>query len=120
MKARKLYIAITLLVLALSGAWCAYILQNKNEGRTVMISQNGKELYRIDLDREKDRTIEVEYEGRKNVIEIKDGRIHMMSADCPDHICIETGWLTDGKPIVCLPNRLVIEFENSELDGTAG
>lgn len=120
MKARKIYILITLLVLALSGIWCIYVMKSPKEGRTVIISQDGKEIYRIDLAHEKDRTFEVEYEGRKNVIEIKNGRIHMKSADCPDHICIETGWLTDGKPIVCLPNRLVIEFEENDLDGTAG
>ena len=88
-------------------------------GKTAVISQNGKVLYRIDLSSEKDRTIEVTYEGRKNTIEIQGGRIHMKCADCPDHICVDTGWLEDGKPIVCLPNRLVIEFENGDIDGTA-
>lgn len=118
MMARTVYIVITAVILIGAAVWCAYIMKPKS-GKTVVISQDGKVLYHIDLDSEKDKTIDVEYEGRKNIIEIKGGRIHMKSADCPDHICIDTGWLEDGKPIVCLPNRLVIEYEDGDIDGTA-
>ena len=118
MKIRNICIIITLVMLGAAAVWCAFIMRPKS-GKTVVITQNGKELYRIDLASEIDRTIEVEYDGRKNTVEIQDGRIHMKCADCPDHICVDTGWLEDGKPIVCLPNRLVIEYENSDIDGTA-
>ena len=50
----------------------------------------------------------MEYKGRKNTVEIKDGRIRMLEGECPDHICVDTGRLEDV-PIVCLPNRLVID-----------
>ena len=73
-------------------------------GEEIVISQDGKELYRIDLSRTPYRNIEVEYKSRKNVIEIKDGEVRMTHADCP---------------IVCLPNRLVIEYARGSLDGTA-
>ncbi|ADU20877.1 MULTISPECIES: NusG domain II-containing protein [Ruminococcus] len=118
MRTRTICIIITLLILSTAAVWCAHIMKPKN-GKTAVISQDGKVLYRIDLSSEKDRTIEVTYNGRKNIIEIKDGRIRMKDADCPDHICVDTGWLEDGKPIVCLPNRLVIEYEESDIDGTA-
>lgn len=118
MKTRTVCIIITLLVLCTAAVWCLSVMRPKS-GKTAVIYQNGKVLYRIDLSSEKDRTIEVTYEGRKNIFEIQDGRIHMKCADCPDHICVDTGWLEDGKPIVCLPNRLVIEYENGDIDGTA-
>ena len=89
-------------------------------GDSVRISQDGRVLYTLDLSKEKDRRIEVEYQGRKNIIEIKDGRIRMLEADCPDHVCIHTGWLSSDIPIVCLPNRLVIEFAGSDLDAAVG
>ena len=56
-------------------------------------------------------------------MEIKDHMIHVKSADCPDKICVDTGWIGGDRksvPIVCLPNRLVIEFEKSSADGFAG
>ena len=84
-----------------------YILNKKPEN-IVTVTQNGKLLYTFDLNKEPDQTIEVEYEGRKNIIEIKDGKIRMQSADCPDKVCVNSGWL-GSLPIVCLPNKLIIE-----------
>ena len=67
-------------------------------------------LYQLDLSQD-DRILEIEYEGRVNVIEIKDHRIHVLKAQCPDNTCVSMGWL-ESAPIVCLPNRLVIQFKN--------
>ena len=58
-----------------------------------------------------------------NTVEIKDHMIHVSDADCPDRICVDTGWIGGDRksvPIVCLPNQLVIEFEKSSADGFAG
>jgi hypothetical protein len=102
-------------VVFVSGAvWCRVSLL-KSKGELVTVTQDGKVIYTLDLSREENRTITVEYEGRENVIEIKDGRIHMLEADCPDHTCINTGWL-DNLPIICLPNKLVIDWADSDTD----
>ncbi len=45
--------------------------------------------------------------------EIRDGRIRMLSSDCPDQICVRQGW-TNALPIICQPNRIVIEIRSSE------
>ena len=35
----------------------------------------------------------------------------MLSADCPDQICVKTGKLQEnGLPVVCLPHRLAIQW----------
>ena len=61
--------------------------------------------------------ISIEYQGRTNLIEICDGRIRVAEADCPDQLCVQMGWLQNsGLPVVCLPNRLVIQYAQS-LDG---
>ena len=108
MSRNKVLVVIAAAIFIGAAVWCTVILL-KPKSKYVNITQDGKLLYALDLTKEKDRTITVEYEDRKNTIEIKDGRIRMLEADCPDHICMETGWLEDV-PIVCLPNRLVIEF----------
>jgi hypothetical protein len=51
---------------------------------------------------------------------INDGKIQVVSSDCPDKICIEDGAIElNGQTIVCLPNQIVIKVigEDSELDG---
>lgn len=105
---RNKVLMITAAVIFLGAViWCAYILL-KPKSNIVNITQDGTHLYTLDLSKEKDRTFTVEYKGRKNTIEIKDGRIRMLEGECPDQICVDTGWLED-MPIVCLPNRLVID-----------
>lgn len=117
MKNTKLWIAVATVIFVTAVIRCIVIL-NKPQGDIVTITQDGKTLYTLDLSKEKDRRITVKYDGRENVIEIKDGRIRMLEADCPDHTCINTGWLEDV-PIVCLPNKLAVEFADRETDGTA-
>ena len=41
----------------------------------------------------------------------------MAEADCPDEICIKQGAIEDSaRPIVCLPNNIVIKLTNDESD----
>ena len=98
-------------IFAVSAAASAYLLL-RPAPREVEIISGGTVLYTLDLSKEKDREITVEYEGRKNVIKIEGGDIYMLEAECPDHTCIKTGRLsTAGVPIVCLPNKLMIRYK---------
>lgn len=86
----------------------------KSHGHTVRILQDNNILYTIDLNESEDRIIEVEYNGKKNTIQIKDHEIFVVKADCPDKVCIKTGKLK-SVPIVCMPNHLIIEFAENNL-----
>ena len=118
-KSIKFWMIVCAVIFVGSLIWCAVILLRPH-GDIVTVRQDGKLLYTLDLSKESDRTITVEYEGRKNMIEIKEGRIRVSEADCPDHVCVRTGWLTADIPIVCLPNKLVVEFDDKALDAVAG
>ena len=54
----------------------------------------------------------------------QDGRnVRMIAADCPDKVCVDTGWIGNGAvPIVCLPHHLVIRIEKqpqNDIDSVA-
>ena len=52
-----------------------------------------------------------------NLIDVEYGRIRVANADCPGGACIRQGWISSGViPIVCLPNRLVISLESSDIE----
>ena len=78
------------------------------------------ELYRtVDLDR--DQQFEVRSDHGTNTVTVKDGKIAVTEADCPDHYCMQRGFCDSGAQIVCLPNRLVIKFVGEqEVDGAVG
>ena len=52
--------------------------------------------------------------GGSNTVHVQPGRICVSEADCPDHICMQQGWLSDqAAPIVCLPHRLIIRVKGA-------
>ena len=54
---------------------------------------------------------------------MENGEIYMESAACPDQICVEHGPLRPGgTPIVCLPNRLSIQWieRDAAVDAVSG
>ena len=61
--------------------------------------------------------------GFTNTILVEPGRVRVLEAGCPDQVCVNQGYISDGAvPIVCLPNRLVIEITGGgdSLDAAAG
>ena len=59
--------------------------------------------------------------GGYNTVTVKDGKIAVTEASCPDHYCAKRGFCNSGAQIVCLPNRLVIRFlGEQEVDMAAG
>ena len=75
--------------------------------------------FSFDLSEELSFTIELE-DGNYNSFEIKDGYVKMISASCPDKICLHTkGIYYDKETITCLPNRVLLQVsggESSEID----
>ena len=83
------------------------------------ITSNGEVIRTVDLSFDQAFTVETE-EGY-NVVTVKDGKIAVTEASCPDHHCMARGFCNSGTQIVCLPNRLVIEFlGEAEIDGIVG
>lgn len=107
-------IIVIALLLAVSVAVFIFSLPSRSvEVGEAVISINGEEYGRYSLD--SDRVITVEQNGHINIIEIKDGAVRVLSADCPDKTCISQGWITKGgEVIVCLPARMTVTLDSEE------
>ena len=47
---------------------------------------------------------------RFNLIVAENGRVRVAAADCPDQICVRTGWVSMApQQVVCLPHRVLIK-----------
>lgn len=114
MKNRIWIIIFSLSVLVCAVCWLL-ISNAPSQSKTVGIYQNGSLIEKIDLNSvtaEREITLSGEY--GTNTISISHGHIEMKSAECPDKLCVNHGELkSGGTPIVCLPNRVVIKFEDS-------
>ena len=60
-------------------------------------------------------------DGGYNVVTVREGKIAVTEADCPDQYCVKQGFCNSGVQIVCLPHGLVISFVNDAgIDGAVG
>ena len=84
------------------------------------IYQNGELLETIRLDTVTDEyTFEVPGEGgASNTVCVRPDSIAIISATCPDQICVHHSRISRNKEtIVCLPDKVVITIENGEDSG---
>ena len=88
-------IAIAILVLFLS----------KKDGDYVIVRVNGNEVAKYSLSQDGEYSLN----GGTNVLRIENGQAYLVSADCPDHLCVKQGKVDQsGETITCLPNRLTV------------
>lgn len=110
---KGLILGAVVLLLMGAGIWGCFCVSRSRAGTWAVVYQDNAEVQRIDLSEVKEPyTITLTGEdGRENCILVEPGGISMQSAECPDKICVRTGKIhASGKPIVCLPNRIVIEI----------
>lgn len=108
MKKKDLILICSVLVLA-AAFWLvprAVGLFGNSKEQKLRITVSGVEYGTYSL--EEDQVIKV---GDTNVCEIKDKKVSMISADCPDQLCIHQRTIQlQGETIVCLPNKVVLEI----------
>jgi len=73
------------------------------------IIRHGQVIRKIDLNKiETPEYITLE-DGIKMTILAEKGRIRVLHADCPNKICVKSGWLTEpGDAAVCIPSDTIV------------
>ena len=108
-----------IIIFAGLAAVCIFLslpLLRQDQARFARITSKGETVKTVDLMIDQEFTVD-----GKNTITVQDGKIAVTWADCPDHYCMKRGFCDGGTDIVCLPNRLVIEFlGEQEVDAAIG
>lgn len=118
-KKKKIFLWTDLLlaVLLFGLSFLFYLpFRSVSDGETVTILENDRsETYPLKTD----RIVETEYSG---AVIIRNGKVHLEHATCPDKICEAFGEISkSGESIICVPNKLVVKINGkSEVDGIAG
>ena len=106
-----------LLVLCL-GLSLGFMLPGKAASH-VQVWSEGELLYTLPLSEDKQITVETDRGG--NEITVRNGKVAVTEASCPDEHCVKRGFCSGGMQIVCLPNRLVLQFTDTQsVDAVAG
>ena len=118
MKTRTWIIVLCVVLLACVGL-SIWLLSPGEAAAQAEIWLDG-ELYKtVSLHTDQEFVVEGPYGS--NTVTVKDGKIAVTAADCPDHYCVERGFCDSGVQIVCLPNRLVLKFVGEQtVDAVVG
>lgn len=108
-KSEKIIIAVILLVSIV------FIVFNRiNSKDKIMVSvknANDETLLTFNINEDNYYTLQGNY-GVFN-IEVKDGRCRAIDVECPNQICVHTGWISVDNPIpiICLPNGIIVSID---------
>ena len=113
-----------ILILVIAAVACAGLFATRLMGAntdadtaTVVIRDGEQNVYELPLSQDATKTITTDL--GTNVIEIKDGRVHVEEADCPNQDCVHQGWIDAvGQQIVCLPHKLTVDIVDEGAEST--
>ena len=95
-------IVIVILFLIIGGL---FFFKSRKQGQLIEITKDNQIYGYYSLN--EDQIIKID---QKNTIQIKNQKVKMIQATCPDHLCIKQGKINKkGATIVCLPHHLVVE-----------
>lgn len=87
----------------------------KQQGDRVIIKLDGKVYGQYPLT--EDKTITIQTSHGMNQVEIKQNKVSIRQADCPDQVCVRHRPIDSPyQSIICLPHKLVVEVKKTETE----
>ncbi len=78
-------------------------------GSTVIVELKDLVVYKSDLTENRKITVRGDYGDVR--IQVNEGRVAVVHADCPNKVCVRTGWRSlAGDVVICVPNRVLIRI----------
>ena len=100
------------------------MVTNKAEGKVkyAIVTIEGKQKYKLNMAEDTEIVLTKDkYPSLlgEMIIEIKDGKVRVKKEESPLHYCSMQGWVDSvAKPIVCLPNSVVVTIMGQEVPDT--
>ena len=115
----KIWVILLAVLLVVCGGLSFWLLGKGDAASSVEIWSDGVLIDTWSL--RVDQSITVGYGDGYNVVTVKNGKVAVTEATCPDHYCMKRGFCDSGVQIVCLPNRLVLKFVGEQtVDAVVG
>jgi hypothetical protein len=100
-----------------AGSFLLGLGARSGDGRVLAeIRQNGRLVRTVDLGAA-DGAVRYELGGDYRIVLVAEhGRIRFLSSDCPDQVCVRTGWLTAaGQSAACVPGRVLVRLTGASV-----
>lgn len=101
---------LSIVALLLPGVLRATGFSGGNE-LMLVISAKGQVVYRKPFKDVPEGIIPVTGPLGVTQVQVAGGKVHVLHSPCDNHICMNTGWISqDGQIIVCMPNQVVVQL----------
>ncbi len=108
---------VILAIVLIAVLFAVSFYQSNADEKIAIVSQNNVVLDRIELNKISERYVINYYGEYPGIIEVNNGKIRFLKADCPDQVCVNTGWIDKpGQIAVCLPAGVIIKIEGVQTD----
>ena len=110
---KKEIIAVLILVLIAVVSFVCIRFFVEGKGKYVKVYVNNKLTKTFDLNKDREYFIETKF--GYNLLIIKNNKVRILDADCPNKICVDKGYISkNGESIICLPHHVVVTVESDE------
>lgn len=115
MKKRKIdLIIIAVIIFMAAVSFIVIHIFYKDTGKTVQIFVKNRLVKELPLD--KDITYNIEDGDYFNTLTIKDSRVYMTDANCPDKLCVKQKEIKEnGENIICLPHKVIVKVVSDDI-----
>lgn len=112
MKKHDIILLVAIIIVLLP---VAIILLNLGKGGYAVVKLNGRVMRTISLD--KDGLYGFAFDNGYNKIEVRDGKVRVFEADCPNQDCVNKGYIDrNGESIICLPHKFEVTIKSKDDD----
>ncbi|NLW91460.1 MAG: NusG domain II-containing protein [Syntrophomonadaceae bacterium] len=109
-KADLILVLVLGIIIALIWLWNGH--HNSKQDLVAEIIRNGQIIQKVDLNKVKNPKYITLKNGIKITILAEKGRIRVLHADCPNKICVKTGWLSQpGDMAICVPSDTIVVID---------
>lgn len=118
MNRRDIILSLSILLIALI-LYLLFNLSNSNNPKKAVVYYENNKVLEIDLSDYTKRDYTVKGYNGDVYIETVDGKIRVNEEISPLHLCSKQGYISKSyETIICLPNKIVIEIEDSDFIDT--
>lgn len=112
-----------LLIVLIIGIGVSFLMSfSASTGSTVIVELKDLPVYKGNLAENRKVTIKGTHGDVR--IQIRDGKVAVVFAECPNKVCVRTGWRSrSGESIICVPNRVIVRIlgeETNVIQGVTG
>ena len=115
----KPFEAVVIGLILLGSIAAIFIMKRSAGGSKTAVIQCGGVRHELSLDEDG----LFRFDGIDAEFEVRNGRVCLIKASCPDKICEKTGYIgSSGQSIICVPNKITVSVVGSvdSVDVTVG